>query len=214
MEKIDLLQAARNEYFNNIRINGRISSILEGKNTNFRNYWLKVKNREGNLEEFRLYMPIQDISGVNYELGDFVSVNGKIYSYQVTKRDGGKRLILSLFSKEVQRITKEQCETKTENEGVFVGYICKRPFIKYKDGLAITESTLSYIDNERNKYAQIPFIVSGENALLLKNKSMLGDRVAIRGFFQERTFPKQMDSGRIIERKANEVVASELEILK
>jgi len=212
LETFDLA-SINDKYYNKIKISGRISDIVEGKRKGFKNYWLKVKNKEGNLEEFRLYMPAKDLSGFRYELGDFVSVNGKIFSYNVSKFDGSNRLILSLYSKDVTRISKEESEKKEVNEGIFVGYVSKRPFIReLGNGVAITESILGITDEETHKNFYIPFLVSGENAFILKHNCNVGDRIAIKGLFRERKFKKKIDD-KVIESRAYEVEAKDLYVL-
>ena len=213
MEKIDLMQAAQNEYFNQIYVEGRVSSIIKSNDKYFRNFFVKTRDAKGGLHDLRLFVPAKNLSGLTLEKGDHISVNGEIHSHNLENPYVGAKMVVSLFSQDVKKLREEECDD-TINQGVFVGYLCKKPFIKHMGDEVITESTLGVTDYKRHRSYKIPFVVYGENAELLKAVCEIGDRVAIGGYFQSRKFPKKIDESLTITKKTFEVAATELEILR
>ncbi len=213
MDKLDINRAKEFHYYNKLLLKGQIVSPIKENDAHFRNFFVRTIDKAGNRGDFRLYMPLSAFKSAQIFRGDFIFVDGEMQSWSVQRPNGFSRLVVSCFSTNVRKVAEEQTK-EDNNRGTFVGYLCKKPFIKHVDGVSITESTLAITNFKFNKNYYLPFIVCGDNAQKLKNECDMGDRIAISGAIQERKYPKTLDDGKVIMRSAVEISAHELEILK
>ena len=213
VEKINFRDAVDNwKFFNRNTFKGQIATGLVTPNQGFRMFFLKTRDND----EFRIYVPAQNLENLSISQGDFIMINGEIHSWNKPLIDGKRQgVIVSTFAKEIIPITKENCmNDEKHNQVVLVGNLRKDPFIKRRDGEITAESILGIMDTKRDRKYYVPFVCKDDDAELLKNICGFGDRIAINGKLTTREYPKRKEDGTFETRITTEVVAEELQILR
>jgi len=95
------------------------------------------------------------------------------------------------------------------NEIDIVGYVCKEPVYRTTPFNREICDVLIAVNRGYNKSDYIPCIAWGRNARFVKNFTV-GDKVAVSGRIQSRTYQKKLESGEILMKTAYEVSLSKV----
>ena len=139
------------------------------------------------------------------EKGARVGVSGQLRSYNKLV-DGKNKLILRVFARSLDDGESGEAPNTVELEG----YVCKPPVYRTTPfGREICDMLLA-VNRAYNKSDYIPAIVWGRNAKYA-GEFAVGDRVAVTGRIQSRTYQKTLPDGSTEERVAYEVSVSQIE---
>ena len=142
----------------------------------------------------------------NFEIGNLISVNGQLRSYNKLVGDKSK-LVLKVFVREVLH-----ADTSTPNKIEMSGYICKPPIYRTTPFGREIADLLIAVNRAYNKSDYIPAIAWGRNARYASSFAV-GDKIFVEGRIQSRVYQKQLDDGSVEDRTAYEVSVSKLEKL-
>lgn len=142
-----------------------------------------------------------------FEIGNLISVNGQLRSYNKLVGDKSK-LVLKVFVREVGK-----ADFNSPNKIELSGYICKPPIYRTTPFGREIADLLVAVNRAYNKSDYIPVIAWGRNARYANGFSV-GDKIFIEGRIQSRVYQKQLDDGSIEDRMAYEVSVSKLEKLE
>lgn len=136
--------------------------------------------------------------------GERLGVSGQLRSYN-KQAEGRSKLILRVFAREL-----DDGEAEAPNRIELEGYVCKPPVYRTTPfGREICDMLLA-VNRAYNKSDYIPAIVWGRNAKYA-GEFAVGDRVAVTGRIQSRTYQKTLLDGSTEERVAYEVSVSQIE---
>lgn len=136
--------------------------------------------------------------------GERLGVSGQLRSYN-KQAEGRSKLILRVFAREL-----DDGEAEAPNRIELEGYVCKPPVYRTTPfGREICDMLLA-VNRAYNKSDYIPAIVWGRNAKYA-GEFAVGDRVAVTGRIQSRTYQKTLPDGSTEERVAYEVSVSQIE---
>lgn len=149
-------------------------------------------------------LPDMDIAS-----GDVIEVSGQFRSYN-DYEDGGNRLVLTVFAKDLHRADSEK--GKNPNSLFLNGFICKEPIYRTTPfGREITDLLLA-VNRSYNKSDYIPVIAWGRNARYCKNIN-IGDNIKVWGRIQSRVYQKHISDEEVVEKTAYEVSVSRMEMV-
>lgn len=142
--------------------------------------------------------------------GRFVRISGQFRSYNKSEGER-KRLVLSVFVREFEDITKEMESSFEDENRIFIdGYICKKPFYRETPlGREIADVLLA-VNRPYGKSDYIPCICWGRNAIYADNLEV-GTRLQIKGRIQSREYHKRISDEKCETRTAYEVSITKLE---
>ena len=136
--------------------------------------------------------------------GERLGVSGQLRSYN-KQAEGRSKLILRVFAREL-----DDGEAEAPNRIELEGYVCKPPVYRTTPfGREICDMLLA-VNRAYNQSDYIPAIVWGRNAKYA-GEFAVGDRVAVTGRIQSRTYQKTLPDGSTEERVAYEVSVSQIE---
>ena len=143
-------------------------------------------------------------------IGQFLEVRGQFRSYN--KQEGNRsHLILSLFVMELEFI--DSIENRNSNTIFLDGYICKEPVYRTTPlGREIADVLLA-VNRAYGKSDYIPCICWGRNARYAGNLTV-GSRIQLWGRIQSREYQKQIGEGKVVDKVAFEVSASQMEYIE
>lgn len=137
-------------------------------------------------------------------VGDSVGVSGQLRSYN-KQAEGRSKLVLRVFARELDDGV---CDTPNRIE--LEGYVCKPPVYRVTPFKREICDMLLAVNRAYNKSDYIPAIAWGRNAKYA-GEFAVGDKVAVTGRIQSRTYEKVLPDGSTEERVAYEVSVSGLE---
>ena len=138
------------------------------------------------------------------DVGDAVGVSGQLRSYN-KQAEGRSKLVLRVFARELDDGV---CDTPNRIE--LEGYVCKPPVYRVTPFKREICDMLLAVNRAYNKSDYIPAIAWGRNAKYA-GEFAVGDKVAVTGRIQSRTYEKVLPDGSTEERVAYEVSVSGLE---
>ena len=138
------------------------------------------------------------------EVGTRLGVSGQLRSYN-KQADGRSKLVLRVFAREL-----DDGESDTPNRIELEGYVCKPPVYRTTPFRREICDMLLAVNRAYNKSDYIPAIAWGRNAKYA-GEFAVGDKVAVSGRIQSRTYQKVLPDGSTEERVAYEVSVSQLE---
>ena len=143
-------------------------------------------------------------------IGQFLEARGQFRSYN--KQEGNRsHLILSLFVMELEFI--DSIENRNPNTIFLDGYICKEPVYRTTPlGREIADVLLA-VNRAYGKSDYIPCICWGRNARYAGNLTV-GSRIQLRGRIQSREYQKRIGEGKVVDKIAYEVSASQMEYIE
>lgn len=143
-------------------------------------------------------------------MGNTVEVVGQFRSFNQCVGDK-KRLILSVFVKEIFLMDQKFTDYTKTNSILLNGYLCKPPvYRKTPLGREIADLLLA-VNRPYGKSDYIPCIIWGRNARYAMGLSV-GSRMEIYGRIQSREYEKRLSETEIVKRLAYEVSVSQLEV--
>ena len=203
-----------NEIENNIvELGGRLASKIELSHEVFDEKFYKFYIETNRLSEFSDKLPViisERVTNLN-ELneGDILHISGQFRSYNEPTETGKSRLVLSIFTKKIEKINDESILTL--NDATFVGYICKAPiYRKTPLGREIADLLVA-VNRTYKKSDYIPCILWGRNAKYCENLE-IGTMVKLNGRIQSRKYEKKQPDGNVIEKTAYELSVSKFSI--
>lgn len=144
-------------------------------------------------------------------VGEYIMATGQFRSYN-RNEEQKKRLVLSVFVREISFIEEEPDDSKANNI-LLDGYICKEPiYRKTPMGREIADLLLA-VNRPYGKSDYIPCICWGRNARYISNFG-IGEHVQISGRIQSREYKKKISDTEIELRTAYEVSVSKLEVME
>ena len=147
-----------------------------------------------------------------FEIGKIVAVDGQFRSYNNYSSEGGHKLLLTVFARDIV-IMDPSDEVRVTNSIYLNGFICKNPVYRTTPfGREISDILLA-VNRAYNKSDYIPCIAWGRNARYASNFEV-GDNIKIWGRIQSRKYQKKLSDGTVEDRIAYEVSISKMEINK
>lgn len=204
-----------NETENNIvEIGGRLASEIELSHEVYDEKFYKFYIETNRLSDFSDKLPIiiseriTDLSDLNK--GDILHISGQFRSYNEPTETGKSRLVLSIFTKKIEKVDDESILTL--NDATFTGYICKAPiYRKTPLGREIADLLVA-VNRTYKKSDYIPCILWGRNAKYCENLEV-GTMVKLNGRIQSRKYEKKQADGSIKEKTAYELSVSKFSII-
>ena len=143
-------------------------------------------------------------------IGQFLEARGQFRSHNKQESDKN-RVVLFLFAKEIEMI--DSAENRNPNEIFLDGYICKEPVYRTTPlGREIADVLLA-VNRAYGKSDYIPCICWGRNARYAGNLTA-GSRIQLRGRIQSREYQKRIGEGKVVDKIAYEVSASQMEYIE
>ncbi len=138
------------------------------------------------------------------QVGNKINLVGQFRSYN--KIEGEKsKLLLTAFVRDLLPMD----ETVTPNSIEITGYICKAPIYRTTPFKREICDVLIAVNRAYNKSDYIPCIMWGRNARFVQNMKV-GDKLAVVGRIQSRTYVKNLGEDKSEERVAYEVSVSKI----
>lgn len=146
------------------------------------------------------------LSPESLQMGSHISITGQFRSYN-NYSDTGSKLLLTLFAREIV-FTDE--DSKTPNEIILTGFICKPPVYRHTPfGREIADILLA-VNRSYNKSDYIPCIAWGRNARFCQGLEV-GSKIRLTGRIQSREYKKRITEDEFITKTAYEVSVIKLE---
>ena len=157
-------------------------------NEKFYSFKMSVKRLSGDTDELEIVISEKILSNDLIKIGNTIVVDGEIRSYNyVMENEERRKLILSVFAKEVKELKDEDLTT---NEVTLIGYICKKPiYRKTPFGREIADILLA-VNRVYGKSDYLPCIAWGRNAKFASTLE-IGDKIKITGRMQSRQYTKK-----------------------
>lgn len=203
-----------NELENNtVEIGGRLASEIELSHEVFDEKFYKFYIETNRLSDFSDKLPIiisERIINLNdLNKGDILHISGQFRSYNEPTETGKSRLVLSIFTKKIEKVEDESILTL--NDATFTGYICKAPiYRKTPLGREIADLLVA-VNRTYKKSDYIPCILWGRNAKYCENLEV-GTMVKLNGRIQSRKYEKKQADGSIKEKIAYELSVSKFSV--
>lgn len=171
---------------------------------------LAVKRLSEQVDVIPLMISERLINMSDVSIGSTVEVIGQFRSYNQFGAER-KRLILSVFVREVIYLEEEFTDYTKSNFIKLNGFICKPPvYRKTPLGREIVDLLLA-VNRPYGKSDYIPCIAWGRSASYVSGFSV-GTRLEISGRIQSREYEKRLSETEIVTRTAYEVSVSKLEV--
>lgn len=165
---------------------------------------LSVKRLSDRADEIPVTVSDRLMRDVSFDVGSRLGVSGQLRSYN-KQADGRSKLVLRVFAREL-----DDGESDTPNRIELEGYVCKPPVYRTTPFRREICDMLLAVNRAYNKSDYIPAIAWGRNAKYA-GEFAVGDKVAVSGRIQSRTYQKVLPDGSTEERVAYEVSVSQLE---
>jgi len=195
---------------NKLYLEGVVASKLEFSHEmygeGFYNFYLDVQRLSDAKD--RLFVTVSErlITGMDLDVGKEIIVEGQLRSYNKFV-DGANRLILTVFSRNIQPCTER---SKNPNQIFLDGFICKKPVYRTTPfGREISDMLLA-VNRAYNKSDYIPTIAWGRNSRFCESLTV-GDNIRIWGRLQSREYEKKVSDSATIKKIAYEVSISKME---
>lgn len=136
--------------------------------------------------------------------GTCLKISGSFRSYTHTDKDGKHHLDLFLFADTMEK-EKEVTGRSGDNYIYLNGFLCKPPYFRVKQtsGRHITDLLIA-VNRPYGKSDYIPVLAWGRLADLAAGYQV-GDRIAINGRIQSRTYQKTLADGTVETREVYEI---------
>ena len=165
---------------------------------------LSVKRLSDRADEIPVTVSDRLMQDASLEVGTRLGVSGQLRSYN-KQADGRSKLVLRVFAREL-----DDGESDTPNRIELEGYVCKPPVYRTTPFRREICDMLLAVNRAYNKSDYIPAIAWGRNAKYA-GEFAVGEKVAVSGRIQSRTYQKVLPDGSTEERVAYEVSVSQLE---
>jgi single-stranded DNA-binding protein len=205
-----------NEIENNIvEIGGKLSSDIELSHElydeKFYKFYIETNRLSSSSDKIPVIISERVIDLNTLNKGDIIHIHGQFRSYNEPTESGKSKLVLSIFTKEIEKVEDE--DFLTLNDATFLGYICK-PSIYRKTPLGREIADLLVAVNRTYKKSDyIPCILWGRNAKFCENIE-IGTLVKLNGRIQSRKYEKKYEDGTTEEKVAYELSVSKFSVIK
>ena len=199
---------------NQVTLSGEIASDFyfnyKSHGEKFYIFYLDIERKSGIRDRLpvciseRLVDVSQNLKGIK------VDVVGQYRSFNYGE-NGKKRLILTVFAKEMQLVD-VALDFYNNNNIVLKGTICKETIHRTTPMGRDIADILVAVNRDFGKSDYIPCICWGRVAVYAGGLK-IGDKCIIKGRIQSRIYNKQLDDGTFEERVAYEVSVNEMEVL-
>ena len=198
---------------NKIYLEGKIVSGMEFSHEmygeGFYTFLLEVTRLSDSVDLLNITVSERLISNMDLSIGKEIVVLGQLRSYNKFV-DGANKLILTVFARNIEPCIEK---SKNPNEIFLDGYICKEPvYRKTPFGREIADVLLA-VNRAYGKSDYIPCICWGRNARYAGNLTV-GSRIQLRGRIQSREYQKRIGEGKVVDKIAYEVSASQMEYIE
>lgn len=199
---------------NVIEIGGILSSDIEFSHEvygeKFYKFYIETKRLSNSTDQIPVIMSERLIKLDELNKGDILYIKGQFRSYNQQTQNMKSKLILSVFSKEIEKVEDENICTL--NEATFSGYICKPPiYRKTPLGREISDILIA-VNRSYKKSDYIPCILWGRNAKFCESIGT-GANVKLSGRIQSRKYEKKYDDGTVEEKVAYELSVSKFSLV-
>jgi primosomal replication protein N len=199
---------------NNVDLAGVVSEIPlfshEIFGEGFYRFILDIERLSGNLDRIPVLFSERLLGVDEIRKDDRLSIKGQFRSYNVTGNDGGHKLKLLVFAREIEQQSEEHGFI---NEVVLDGFVCKKPIYRTTPfGREITD-LLFAVNRAYNKSDYLPCVVWGRNAKFCKDLAV-GTRARITGRIQSREYEKKFRDGTVLKKTAYEVSVNTIEVVE
>ena len=173
-------------------------------------FMLKCSRTSGNKDTLPVMISDRLADVREIKVGQVVTVSGQIRSFNRHIDDVKRKLILSVFARELE-ILDPDCDEDAGNQIFLDGYICKEAiYRKTPLGREIADLLVA-VNRSYGKSDYIPCICWGRNARFAAGFEV-GTHVQIWGRIQSRDYVKKLSETQVEQRTAYEVSVSKIEI--
>lgn len=205
-----------NEMENNIvEVGGKIVSKItlshELYDEKFYKFCIETKRLSSSSDKLPVIISERIIDLNTLNEGDIVHIIGQFRSYNEPIENGKSKLVLSIFTKEIEKVEEENILTL--NNATFTGYVCKNPiYRKTPLGREIADILVA-VNRTYKKSDYIPCILWGRNAKFCEN-IVTGTLVKLNGRIQSRNYEKKYQDGSVEQKIAYELSVSKFSVVK
>ena len=173
---------------------------------------IRIPRTSGSVDELQIVVSERIIDVKNEDIvGRIVSIYGQFRSFNKTLEDGRRKLILTVFVKEIQFEDEFDYSNKA-NYIRLIGTVCNKPVYRETPlGRTLADVTIA-VNRGYGKSDYIPCVVWGRNAKFV-SEFEVGTVVSIGGRIQSRKYIKKLSEYDYEERTAYEVSVKTVEVL-
>ena len=173
-------------------------------------FYLDIERLSGNVDCIPVLFSERLIEPAEIFVGKWFSIRGQFRSYNVTVNNGGHRLKLLVFAKEV---ISHESDQSFQNEIILNGFVCKAPTYRTTPfGREITD-LLFAVNRAYNKSDYLPCVVWGRDAKFC-GELPVGAHAMICGRIQSRQYDKKFKDGTVKRNVAFEVSVNTIEVVE
>ena len=174
---------------------------------------ISVPRTSGSVDELQIIVSerLLDVNDTGL-VGQIVNIYGEFRSFNKNADDGRRKLILTVFVKEI-KFEDEYDYSNKANCIRLVGTVCNKPFCRETPlGRTIADLTLA-VNRGFGKSDYIPCVFWGRNAKYA-SEFEVGTVISLSGRVQSRNYIKKISEYDYEERTAYEVSAKTVEVIK
>ena len=202
---------------NQLTVRGKIINELEFAyevaGEQFFRTTISVPRTSGSVDELQIIVSerLLDVNDTGL-VGQIVNIYGEFRSFNKNADDGRRKLILTVFVKEI-KFEDEYDYSNKANCIRLVGTVCNKPFCRETPlGRTIADLTLA-VNRGFGKSDYIPCVFWGRNAKYA-SEFEVGTVISLSGRVQSRNYIKKISEYDYEERTAYEVSAKTVEVIK
>lgn len=176
-------------------------------------FMLKCSRTSGNKDILPVIISERLTDITEIKVGQVVTVSGQIRSFNRHIDDVKRRLILSVFARELEILAQDATELSFEeniNTVMLDAYICKLPIYRCTPLGREIADILVAVNRPYGKSDYIPCIAWGRNARFAGGLEV-GEHIQIQGRFQSREYTKRISDSEVETRTAYEVSVSRID---
>lgn len=197
------------EVHNDLFLKGVLATELEFSHEvfseKFYKFTINVERLSGVYDSLQCLVSEKLADPSMYHVGDLVSVNGEIRTYNLkSENEERNHLEILAFVKEI--FIHDDPSEEHVNSLEFTGFICKKPNYRTTPlGREICDLIIA-VNRYNNKSNYVPCVCWGRNAKFAKDLEV-GTKLKVKGRFQSRTYTKS-NGDEMVEKTAYEVSIS------
>ena len=176
-------------------------------------FLLKCSRTSGNKDTLPVMISDRLADVREIKVGQVVTVSGQIRSFNRHIDDVKRKLILSVFARELEILAQDVTELPFEeniNTAILDGFVCKPPIYRCTPKGREIADILVAVNRPYGKSDYIPCIAWGRNARFAGGLET-GEHIQIQGRFQSREYTKKISDNEIETRVAYEVSVSRID---
>lgn len=176
-------------------------------------FMLKCSRTSGNNDTLPVMISDRLADVREIKVGQVVTVSGQIRSFNRHIDDVKRKLILSVFARELEILAQGATELPFEenvNTVILDGFVCKPPIYRCTPKGREIADIMVAVNRPYGKSDYIPCIAWGRNARFAGGLEV-GEHIRIQGRFQSREYTKKISDNEIETRVAYEVSVSRID---